>query len=96
MLLLHRMFIWPQRFLHYVNCQQALATLKKIILTTKDAKKLRMLLQSFIDKIVINDEEIVIHYLPERIIQNHTVHRMEDWHAHGDSNPGCRRERAVS
>ena len=26
MLLLHRMFIWPQRFLHYVNCQQALGS----------------------------------------------------------------------
>ena len=28
MLLLHRMFIWPQRFLHYVNCQQALESLR--------------------------------------------------------------------
>ena len=55
------------------------------------------MLQSFVENIVVNDTNIEINYLPERIVsEKEMVHSSKGWHAHGDSNPGCRRERAVS
>ena len=80
-----------------IDIDSALTTLKNIILNTRNAKKLRILLQSFIQKIDVNPTDVVIHYHPERVIHDSTgVHSTKGWHAHGDSNPGCRRERAVS
>ena len=80
-----------------IDVDSALRTLKTILLNTANEKKLRILLQSFIRKIDINPTEVVIHYNPERIINDSIgVHSTESWHAHGESNPGYRRERAMS
>ena len=77
--------------------KNAVGQLKAIILKTTDVKKLRIMLQSFVENIVVNDTNIEINYLPERIVsEKEMVHSSQRWHAHGDSNPGCRRERAVS
>ena len=77
--------------------KNAVGQLKAIILKTTDVKKLRIMLQSFVENIVVNDTNIEINYLPERIVsEKEMVHSSKGWHAHGDSNPGCRRERAVS
>ena len=77
--------------------KNAVGQLKAIILQTTDVKKLRIMLQSFVENIVVNDTNIEINYLPERIVsEKEMVHSSKGWHAHGDSNPGCRRERAVS
>lgn len=73
----------------------AVDLLKEIILNTKDVKKLRIMLQSFVQSIDFNADSLVINYIPEKVAPK-TVHSLENWHAHGDSNPGCRRERAVS
>ena len=80
-----------------IDVDSALRTLKTILLNTANEKKLRILLQSFIRKIDINPTEVVIHYNPERIINDSIgVHSTESWHAQGESNPRYRRERAMS
>ena len=80
-----------------VEIESAIEILKNLILKSKNPRKIRTLLQSFIESIDVFDTEIVVNYLPERIVsEKMVVHSKNGWHAHGDSNPGCRRERAVS
>lgn len=68
-----------------IDVDSTLRTLKTILLNTANEKKLRILLQSFIRKIDINPTEVVIHYNPERIINDSIgVHSTESWHAHGE------------
>ena len=51
-----------------IELQSAVEMLKKIILSNKNAKKMRILLQSFIESIDVMDDEIVVNYIPDRIV----------------------------
>ena len=79
-----------------IEIDSAVKALRDIITNIKNVRKIRILLQSFIESIEVFDDEIVINYLPERIVNAKAVHSKNEWHAYRDSNPGCYRERVVS
>ena len=61
-----------------VELQSAVEMLKKIILNNKNAKKMRILLQSFVESIDVLDDEIIVNYIPERIVsEKKSVHSIE-------------------
>lgn len=86
------MYVEPSK----IEIDSAVKALREIIINVKNVNKIRILLQSFIESIDVLDNEIIINYVPERIVNAQTVHSANGWHAYRDSNPGCRRERAVS
>lgn len=61
----------------------ATETLKDIIMTCQDPKRTRMLLQYFIEKIVIKGDLAELHYRPERLLSEKSyepmVHSSERW-----------------
>ena len=79
-----------------IEIDSAVKALRDIITNLKNVRKIRILLQSFIESIEVFDDEIVINYLPKRIVNAKAVHSKNEWHAYRDSNPGCYRERVVS
>lgn len=79
-----------------VELEVAIKTLKEIIGDVRNVKKTRILLMSFIEYIEVLENNIVINYLPERIINYKDVHSKNGWCAYRDSNPGYCLESAVS
>lgn len=51
-----------------VELQAAVEMLRKITLNNKNVKKMRILLQSFIESIDVLDDEIIVNYIPDRIV----------------------------
>lgn len=79
-----------------IEIDSAVKALRDIITNINNIRKIRILLQSFIESIEVFDDEKVINYIPERIVNIKGVHCKNEWHAYRDSNPGCYRERVVS
>ncbi len=76
-----------------VDVLQATNILGDIIKTCEDPKRVRTLLQYFVEKIVLNNDSIDFYYRPEKLLRNensceHMVHSYESWLPDLGSNQG--------
>lgn len=66
------------------DLKDAVNVLKGVIMKSKSIEKIRAMLQHFIERIDVNDDEIMIHYRPELIIKEkcpepNVVQSMDSW-----------------
>ena len=66
------------------DLKDAVNVLKGVIMKSKSPEKIRAMLQHFIERIDVNDDEIMIHYRPELIIKEkcpepNVVQSMDSW-----------------
>ncbi len=76
-----------------VDVLQATNILGDIIKPCEDPRRIRTLLQYFVEKIVLNDNSIDFYYRPEKLLGNgnsheHMVHGYESWLPDLGSNQG--------
>lgn len=67
-----------------IDLRNAVNVLKRVIMKSKSPEKIRSMLQHFIERIDVYDEEIMIHYRPELIIKEkcpepNVVQSMDSW-----------------
>ncbi len=71
----------------------ATATMARIVRNTSQPAKLRALMGTFIERIMLNSEDVAMGYRPERIVRNEkrrepVVHSADSWLPDLDSNQG--------
>ena len=76
-----------------VDLKTAVDVLRRVIMKSKSPEKIRAMLQHFIERIDLNDDEIMIHYRPELIIKEKchepdVVHSIDSWLPDLGSNQG--------